>query len=94
MHKIKQSIYLYIFFSKSLLYRSLWITDQPIATKMLLTGKKVKGKKGTAKKPHLQQLLAAAYFPSNTFNLFLQGMFLHSKKIWDIFSIKFFTVNV
>lgn len=48
---------------------------------MLLTGKKVKGKKGTAKKNHLQQPLAAAYFPSNTFNLFLQGMFLHSKRI-------------
>lgn len=75
--KIKQRIY--IFFSKLLLYRSLWTTDQPIATKMLLTGKKVKGKKRNCKKNHLQQPLAAACFPSNTFNLFLQGMFLHSK---------------
>lgn len=31
--------------SELLVYRSLWIMDQPIATKMLLTGKKVKGKK-------------------------------------------------
>lgn len=38
-------------------------------------------KKGTAKKNHLQQLFAAAYFASNTFNLFLEGMFLHSKPI-------------
>lgn len=89
--KIKQSIY-----PKWLLIRSLWIMDQPIATKMLLTGKKVCEFwifwSSAAVTLFNTQLLTAWYWPLNIYLLSVIWHFVDFHK--DYLKYNCFTPNL